>query len=149
MTRGLPNWFRALFTAVMLAVCCIVVSQLIYQSGALTQIDDLQAKLEASEQRLAKQQLQYDEAVAKLPNVQELLAQVAPEAEAAVARKDELKAQCSALTAENATLEATLDDLKAQAAAANTDYFADTDNINQCLTEVLESLDAALALLKD
>ena len=149
MTRGLPGWFRALFTVVMLALCGVLVSQLIYQTNAQAQINDLTQKLDTTAKRLAKQEAEYNQYVAQLPQVQAELAQVAPQAEAAKTRKDELKAQCSALTAENKTLSSTLADLQAQASAENTDYFCDNGQFGQSLTEIAEKLDAALKLLKN
>jgi len=149
MTRGLPGWFRALFTVVMLTLCAVLVSQLVYQTNAQAQISDLTLKLDTASKRLAKQQAEYDRYVAQLPQVQAELAQVAPQAEAAQTRKNELKAQCSALTAENKVLSTTLADLQAQAITENTEYFCDDGQFDQTLKDIADKLDAAIKLLQN
>ena len=114
MTHGLPRWFRLLFTGVMLALCAVMVTQLIHQRDTLALITSLEGKIDTAQKRLAKQELEYDEYTSELPAVLAELEETAPLAEAAAARAAELKAQRNALREENAALAAQIAELQAQ-----------------------------------
>ncbi len=148
MAKGLPRWFCALFTIVMLALCCVLVSQLMQQQNAQLQIIDLQNKIETSEKRLLKQQAEYAEYTAELPLVEAELADAAPQAEAAAARVAELKEQRKILRAENESLQATLHELEEQSAAINADFNADTKGISEQLEQAIQTLTDLLATLE-
>lgn len=149
MTHGLPRWFRLLFTLVMLVLCCVVVAHLLHQNSAQTLIADLEAKIETSGQRLAKQQKEYDEYTALLPQVEAELAEAAPLAQAAAARVDELKAQRKTLRAENEALAAELTALQAQAEAVGAAALADTESLSQQVDQAVSQLDAAIDALQE
>lgn len=148
MTKGLPRWFCALFTVVMLALCGMLVFQLMQQQSAQLQIVDLQNKIETSEKRLLKQQAEHAEYIAKLPLVEAELAEAAPQAEAAAARVAELKEQRKTLRAENESLKATLRELEEQSAAVNAKFNADTKGISEQLDQAIQSLTELLATLE-
>ena len=104
MSRGLPKWFRALFVAVMLLTCAMVVTQVIRHVQLQDQIADLQLKVETTQKRLAKQQMEYDAYTAELPVVLAELETAEPAAAEAAAKADALKEQRKQLRAENAEL---------------------------------------------
>lgn len=148
MTKGLPRWFCTLFTVVMLALCGMLVFQLMQQQSAQLQIVDLQNKIETSEKRLLKQQAEHAEYIAELPLVEAELAEAAPQAEAAAARVTELKEQRKTLRAENESLKATLRELEEQSAAVNAKFNADTKGISEQLDQAIQSLTELLATLE-
>lgn len=149
MTKGLPGWFRALFTVVMLAVCIVMVTQLIHHRSAQLQIADLQSKIETIEKRRLKQQAEFDEYTAELPQVEAELAEAAPEAEAAAAQVDALKEQRKELRTQRDALAASLSDLQTQSDAANTVVNADTQSIIKQLEAAINSLNSTLEMLGD
>lgn len=114
MTHGLPKWFRALFTVVMLAFCCLFISQTLAIHSMQPRIDELTAQLEAKQKRLVKQQTEFAEYTAELPLVQAELAETQPLADAASQQFDDLKAQRKALRDANDEQAAVIADLKAQ-----------------------------------
>lgn len=149
MTQRLPGWFRALFTLVMLALCCVLVTTLIHQTNAQTQIADLQDKIEYTRKRLTKQQVEYEQYTGELPQVEAELAVIAPQADAAVARVNELKEQRKTLRGENQEIASRLSELLAQQEAGNTEFLADPQNITQYLDEAALNLDALSGLFGD
>ena len=149
MTQRLPGWFRALFTLVMLALCCVLVTTLIHQTNAQTQIADLQDKIEYTRKRLTKQQVEYEQYTGELPQVEAELAVITPQADAAVARVNELKEQRKTLRAENQEIASRLSELLAQQEAGNTEFLADPQNITQYLDEAALNLDALSGLFGD
>lgn len=149
MTQRLPGWFRALFTLVMLALCCVLVTTLIHQTNAQTRIADLQDKIEYTRKRLTKQQVEYEQYTGELPQVEAELAVIAPQADAAVARVNELKEQRKTLRAENQEIASRLSELLAQQEAGNTEFLADPQNITQYLDEAALNLDALSGLFGD
>ena len=149
MPQRLPGWFRALFTLVMLALCCVLVTTLIHQTNAQTQSADLQDKIEYTRKRLTKQQVEYEQYTGELPQVEAELAVIAPQADAAVARVNELKEQRKTLRAENQEIASRLSELLAQQEAGNTEFLADPQNITQYLDEAALNLDALSGLFGD
>lgn len=147
MSRGLPKWFRALFVAVMLLTCAMVVTQVIRQVQLQDQIADLQLKVETTQKRLAKQQMEYDAYTAELPVVLAELETAEPAAAEAAAKADALKEQRKQLRAENAELAAALEELKTQAEAGLADE--DSSTLNKSVDEAIAFLDAALTQLAE
>lgn len=117
--RNVPAWLRALFVAVMLLLCSVLAWQLFHQASLRGQIDQLQAELDVTRQRLAKQQMEYDEAVAALPQVQSELALVQPQADAVYQQEQALRQARKELRAENAALVEALHQLQPELDAAS------------------------------
>lgn len=102
--RGL-RWFRALFVAVMLAVCVLLAYLAVDRTRLLTTIEDLTVGIKVNRDLMVRQNLEYDQAVAALPETQAELERVAPLAEAAKEREMELRQQRKDIRAENAALQ--------------------------------------------
>ncbi|MBQ2954389.1 MAG: hypothetical protein IJE07_12730 [Clostridia bacterium] len=117
MTHGFPRWFRLLFVAVMLALCTVLVTQIIRHQSLIADVADLQGKLDSAQKRLALQQKQLREATEELPDVLAQLETAAPAAQAAADRVTELKTQRSTLREEVAAQNALIAELEAQLAA--------------------------------
>lgn len=117
MTNGLPRWFRILFVVVMLALCGVMVTQIINHQSLTAQITDLQGKVDNAEKRLAKQEKELTEYSAELPQVLAELETAEPAAQAAVQQVTDLKAERKVLREENAAQAEKIADLEAQLAA--------------------------------
>lgn len=138
MANGLPRWFRLLFVGVMLALCIVMVTQIIQHRSLAAEIVTLQGKLDTAQKRLAKQQKELDEYSAELPVVLAELETADPAARAAAERVAELKAQRNALRQENAEQAAIISDLQAQLAALP-DPDATTTQVDASITHLTEA----------
>lgn len=146
MLQKLPRWFRALFVAVMLLLCLVLASQLLHQRSLRGQIVLLTEELSITEQRLAKQQLEYDQAVAELPLVLEQLALTQPAADAIYAQEQAMRAERKALRAESAELNAQLETLAPELDAASAAVL-NAQLAASYLQDALDAVQDALALL--
>ena len=117
MTIGLPRWFRLIFTGVMIALCIVMVTQIVSHQSMAAEIMTLQGKIDSAEKRLAKQQQQLEEANANLPTTLAEAETASPAAQAAKARVAELKQLKKDLQQQNAAQEARIAELEAQLAA--------------------------------
>lgn len=116
MTNGLPRWFRILFVVVMLALCGVMVTQIIHHQSLTAQITTLQGKVDSAEKRLAKQEKELTEYSAELPQVLAELETAEPAAQAAVQQVADLKAERKLLREENAAQAEKIAGLEAQLA---------------------------------
>ena len=140
-STGLPRWFRFLFVVIMLALCVVMVSQILRHQSLSAEIADLTGKLDTAQKRLLKQQREMEQYSAELPDVLAELEIAEPAAEAAVARVTELKAQRSALRETVAAQEAVIAQLQSQLAALPVP--ADTSlQVDEVLTVLTEAQDA-------
>ncbi len=114
MTTGFPRWFRTLFVAVMLALCTVLVTQIIHHQDLSAQITTLQGQIDTARKRMVRQVRELEEYTAELPLVQAELEVAGPAAEAAAARVASLKAQRRALQDAIAAQEARIAELQAQ-----------------------------------
>ena len=141
MPNGFPRWFRLLFVVVMLALCAVMVTQIVQHHDLSARIADLRGKIETAEKRLAKQQAELDEYNTELPVVLAELETAAPAAEAAVVQVNNLKTQRTALRETVAQQNALIADLQAQLAALPVP--ADTAvQLDAALTTLSEARDA-------
>lgn len=140
-STGLPRWFRFLFVVIMLALCVVMVSQILRHQSLSAEIADLTGKLDTAQKRLLKQQREMEQYCAELPDVLAELELAEPAAEAAAARVTELKAQRSALRETVAAQEAVIAQLQSQLAALPVP--ADTSlQVDEVLTVLTEAQDA-------
>lgn len=100
----LPRWFKAVFAAIMLAVCGVVGYFAIASEQLTAQKVDVTQKLETSIQRERKQQFELEEVQRQLPLVQSELEETLPKAEAAQEQEAQLRAQRKALREDIAAL---------------------------------------------
>ena len=68
-STGLPRWFRFLFVVIMLALCVVMVSQILRHQSLSAEIADLTGKLDTAQKRLLKQQREMEQYCAELPDV--------------------------------------------------------------------------------
>lgn len=141
--QTLPRWFRVVFVAVMLALCCAVAVHAFEHERLVQQIDQLTEEVSITHQRLRKQQMEYDQALADLPRMEAELAVVGPQAEAIYQQEQELRTLRKALRAEAKDLEAQLAALQADAAQSSADD-ADVQAAIRLLEEARDSLYLAL-----
>ena len=125
--------------AVMLALCAVMVTQIIHQQSLCEEISLLEGKLDSARKRLAKQEKELAEYTAELPLVQQELEEVQPAADAAAQRVDDLKAERRALREENAAQAKVIADLEAQLAE-----LPDPDETNRVVDEAVTTLDIDL-----
>lgn len=142
MTNGFPRWFRLLFVVIMLALCTVMVTQIIQHQRLAGQITDLLGKIETAQKRLAKQEAELAAYSEELPGVLAELETATPAAEAVVARVAELKTQRSALRETTAAQAAQIAELQAQLAAlpVPADTSAQLDAALTTLTEAYNAL---------
>lgn len=115
--QGAPGWFRALFVAVMAAVCALLAFFAVEQHSLRFQIDDLTLKLDTSRQREAKQTYEYNQVFEDLPLAQAELERVSPLAQ-------ELKEEESLLRQQRKDVRALLKTLEEELAARQAEYDA-------------------------
>ena len=113
-SSGLPRWFCLLFVVVMLALCTVLISQILQHQALCDEIAVLQGKLETAQGRIPRQERELADYTAELPLVLAELEVVAPAAQAAEARVVELKAQRAALRETVAAQEARIAELQSQ-----------------------------------
>lgn len=140
-STGLPRWFRFLFVVVMLALCIVMVSQILCHQSLSAEISDLTGKIDTAQKRLLKQQREMEQYSAELPDVLAELEIAEPAAAAAAARVTELKAQRSALRETIAAQEAVIADLQNQLAALPAPADA-SGQVGEALTLLTQAQDA-------
>ena len=143
----LPRWFRVLFVLVMLTLSAVMAMQLFRQASLRSQIVQLTDELSISQQRLAKQQLEYDQALASLPQIQQELALVAPKAEAVYQQEQTLRDQRKTLRAQSKELQSTLAALQPELDAVRSDLSGVQSAIT-LMQSALTDMQALMQLLK-
>lgn len=144
MTKGFPLWFRLLFVGAMLAVCVVMVTQIIHQHSAVEELAVLQGKIESTQGRIPRQVRERDEARDALPDVLAELAEAQPLADEQTARVNELKASRNALRKEIEAQRALIAELEAALAE-----LPDVSGNRQTLTTTYEQLNETLSEIQE
>lgn len=104
----ISGWFRALFTIIMLALCCTACWYCLSTTSLNATMTDLETKFTTSRQRETKQQMEYDAVCVALPDAKAALAALQPQADAAKSVENELRAQRKQLRNDIAALKEVL-----------------------------------------
>ena len=139
MSYGLPRWFRLLFTCVMLTLCVVFVTGIIYQQQCNEELAEIEANIEHTSSRIPRQAKELAQYREELPAMLAELEPAEPAALAAQEQADVLKAQRNALRKEVATQEAQIQALDEQLAA-----LPDPDETLATLENAINLLDQAL-----
>lgn len=119
MKMPIPRAFAALVVIVLLLCSATVAGTILRNAPIRAEISQVTAKLEAAQQRLKKQQVEYAQVQADLPVTLAELETLQPQADEAYARAQALRQQRKELRAANAEQQAQIAALTAQTADAS------------------------------